>query len=67
MLSVSKCFPVCETSRDSELALAGVGNGMAVAVLPTWNGECARGSNRGRAVLWQLNINIVSSPVELVR
>lgn len=38
--------------------VTGVGNGMAVAVLPTWNGECARGTNRGRAVLWQLNINI---------
>lgn len=32
---------------------------MAVAVLPTWNGECSRATNRGRAVLWQLNINIL--------
>lgn len=41
--------------------VTGVGNGMAVAVLATWNGECSRYTNRGRAVLWQLNINIVSS------
>lgn len=40
--------------------IAGVGNGAAVAVLPTWNGECARPTSRGRAVLWQLNVNIVS-------
>ncbi|CAK7197847.1 hypothetical protein SEUCBS139899_000497 [Sporothrix eucalyptigena] len=39
--------------------ITGVGNGMAVAVLPTWNGECSRATNRGRAVLWQLNINIL--------
>ncbi|OKL58146.1 hypothetical protein UA08_06448 [Talaromyces atroroseus] len=39
--------------------VTGVGNGMAVAVLPTWNGECSRSSNRGRAVLWQLNVNIL--------
>ncbi|AEO63159.1 uncharacterized protein THITE_2038523 [Thermothielavioides terrestris NRRL 8126] len=38
--------------------VTGVGNGMAVAVLPTWNGECCRAANRGRAVLWQLNVNI---------
>jgi hypothetical protein len=38
---------------------AGLGNGMAVAVLPMWNSECARGENRGRAVMWQLNVNIV--------
>lgn len=33
---------------------------MAVAVLPTWNGESSKATNRGRAVLWQLNVNIVS-------
>ncbi|RDW62489.1 hypothetical protein BP5796_10791 [Coleophoma crateriformis] len=38
--------------------VTGLGNGMAVAVLPTWNGECSRPNSRGRAVLWQLNINI---------
>ncbi|KAJ9133457.1 General substrate transporter [Pleurostoma richardsiae] len=38
--------------------VTGVGNGMAVAVLPTWNGECSRATSRGRAVLWQLNVNI---------
>ncbi|KAI1339974.1 general substrate transporter [Xylariaceae sp. FL0016] len=39
--------------------VTGIGNGMAVAVLPTWNGECSRAENRGRAVLWQLNVNIL--------
>lgn len=39
--------------------VTGIGNGMAVAVLPTWNGECSRETNRGRAVLWQLNVNIL--------
>ncbi|CAJ2511448.1 Uu.00g070730.m01.CDS01 [Anthostomella pinea] len=39
--------------------VTGVGNGMAVAVLPTWNAECSRAENRGRAVLWQLNVNIL--------
>ncbi|KAJ5113189.1 hypothetical protein N7456_001723 [Penicillium angulare] len=38
--------------------VTGVGNGMAVAVLPTWNGECSRPTSRGRAVMWQLNVNI---------
>ncbi|PCH04068.1 Major facilitator superfamily domain, general substrate transporter [Penicillium occitanis (nom. inval.)] len=38
--------------------VAGFGNGMAAAVLPTWNGECSRPKNRGRAVMWQLNINL---------
>jgi len=39
--------------------VTGIGNGMAVAVLPTWNGECSRETNRGRAILWQLNVNIL--------
>ncbi|PSR79063.1 general substrate transporter [Coniella lustricola] len=39
--------------------VTGIGNGSAVAVLPLWNGECSRADNRGRAVLWQLNINIL--------
>lgn len=39
--------------------VTGVGNGAAVAVLPIWNSECSRAENRGRAVLWQLNINIL--------
>lgn len=39
--------------------VTGIGNGSAVAVLPLWNGECSRAENRGRAVLWQLNINIL--------
>ncbi|KAI0479387.1 general substrate transporter [Xylariaceae sp. FL0804] len=39
--------------------VTGLGNGMAVAVLPTWNGECSRAENRGQAVLWQLNVNIL--------
>ncbi|EIW72337.1 hypothetical protein TREMEDRAFT_21790, partial [Tremella mesenterica DSM 1558] len=39
--------------------ITGVGNGMAVAVLPTWNGECAQEHNRGKLVLWQLNVNIL--------
>jgi hypothetical protein len=43
----------------ADFQIAGLGNGMAVAVLPTWNGECSRSSNRGQAVLWQLNINIL--------
>ncbi|KAF2767627.1 general substrate transporter [Teratosphaeria nubilosa] len=38
--------------------VTGVGSGMAVAVLPTWNGECSKETNRGRAILWQLNVNI---------
>ncbi|OQE32016.1 hypothetical protein PENSTE_c001G04509 [Penicillium steckii] len=38
--------------------VTGIGNGMAVAVLPTWNGECSRPTARGRAVMWQLNVNI---------
>ncbi|RJE25596.1 sugar transporter [Aspergillus sclerotialis] len=38
--------------------VAGLGNGMAAAILPTWNGECSRAKNRGRAVMWQLNINL---------
>ncbi|RAH57727.1 sugar transporter [Aspergillus piperis CBS 112811] len=38
--------------------VAGFGNGMAAAILPTWNGECSRSKNRGRAVMWQLNINL---------
>ncbi|OAA67233.1 General substrate transporter [Niveomyces insectorum RCEF 264] len=39
--------------------VTGIGNGMAVAVLPTWNAECTRATNRGRAVMWQLSINIL--------
>lgn len=39
--------------------VTGIGNGAAVAVLPVWNSECSRAENRGRAVLWQLNINIL--------
>ncbi|KAJ5082308.1 sugar transporter [Penicillium argentinense] len=37
--------------------IASFGNDMA-AVLPTWNGECSRAKSRGRAVMWQLNINL---------
>lgn len=39
--------------------VTGVGNGAAVAVLPLWNGECARAAHRGRLLMWQLNINIL--------
>ena len=31
---------------------------MAVTCLPTWNSECCRASGRGKAICWQLNINI---------
>lgn len=43
--------------------VTGVGNGSAVAVLPLWNGECARAENRGQSILWQLNINILGIAV----
>ena len=52
---------LAEQHADQRLrTIAGAGNGMAVAVLVMWNGECSRYTNRGRAILWQLNINIVS-------
>ncbi|GFZ42316.1 hypothetical protein JCM24511_00030 [Saitozyma sp. JCM 24511] len=38
--------------------VTGIGNGLTTSVLPMWNGECARDHSRGRAVMWQLNINI---------
>lgn len=43
--------------------VTGLGNGAAVAVLPLWNGECSRAEDRGRSVLWQLNINILGIAV----
>lgn len=43
--------------------VTGVGNGAAVAVLPLWNGECARAAHRGRLLMWQLNINILGIAV----
>lgn len=38
--------------------VTGVGNGMAVAVLPTWNGETSAEGVRGKAIMFQININI---------
>lgn len=62
---VSKLYACCYSLTSREVTNgyipAGFGNGMAAAVLPTWNGECAQPKSRGRAIMWQLTVNIVST------
>ena len=44
---------------DTESGVAGIGNGIQTAVLPTYAAECSRDTFRGKSICWQLNINIV--------